>query len=408
MAPPAAAWPEGMGGAPGASGSPEMPEGSGATERTGPERFGDGSGLPVRVTRVSPKGAVHPVGDAEVLLEHWVRPPGRDAERELDGVWRGRTDARGRVRFPGTPTEGNGPSGPHERRGPGGSSSGEWIPVTVDDGVLFRGQSLGDRRGEEPLSLRLYEATTDRSALGASLRLGLSVHQGRLVVQSVTELRNDGRQLVDLRDGDPLRVPVLLPEVMGRPMDRGLLPREAASDRLVYEVTPERGRLVLDEGALWYEGPVPPGDGPRIRVRYTLPIVAARQDLALTTPLDLERLVVTSTWSRWIDPRVLPSVAGGDREDEGRSRAASGPPDFTVAERRQGEQRQRFFHLDRAPEAGETVHVRVDRLPRPERVLTGAATVGAVLLLALFGLGFAALRQRRSEGAAERSEASGP
>ena len=84
---------------------------------------------------------------------------------------------------------------------------------------------------------------------------------------------------------------------------------------------------------MFFEGPIPPGSPTTLQARYALPIVAERQDVALTTPVPLDQLMISTSWTDRVAPRVVPDrefLAVGREPGESvqrflRNRAAAGP-----------------------------------------------------------------------------------
>ncbi|MGM0575474.1 MAG: hypothetical protein ACQEXJ_07060 [Myxococcota bacterium] len=321
-------------------------------------RGATGTGDPVvRVVSVDPEGRVEPLADAEVVLEHWSRPPGRDTEPTLDDSWIGTTGEGGRVVFQDVPLGG-----------------GELRATLVRDGVTFRAMDVG---GGEASEIRVHEVTTDRDGLHATARMGLELREENLVVDQTLSVRNEGTRAVDLtRKGHGLRIPVPLPAVFGGSLDRGLLPPDTAARHMATRSRPERGRFVYEDGAMYWEGAIPPGKTIDLQARYALAITHTRQDLAFSTPLPVDSVTLTTSWPDRVAPVVVPEAP------------------YEVVERRDGETIQRFVRLGEAPEPGEAVVVRVDRLPQPLRVYLGVAWGGGFLLAGLFFLAVLAGRRR--------------
>lgn len=315
--------------------------------------------LPVTVLKVSSDGTSEALVGHEVALETWRSVPGPKAERELDAVHHGRTDAQGRVRF----------------EPPVAKSGQERIATLVYEGVTYQSEPI--EVSPSGATLRVYDTSAALGGLKGRLTLGLDVRDGFVIVDSTLVVFNRSRETIDTRRAEPgLRLPIALPAIGETPWEAGVIPSSTGPRHVSLRQSPERGRYQFQDGAIYYQGPLFPGQSTTLQVRYALPIVAERQDVALTTPMDLEQLLVTTTWTDRINPRVVP-----DRS-------------FLVVGREPGESVQRFMRIETPPKAGEPVVIRIDRLPRPDAVQNQLAVGGGVALLVLFGLSLVGLRRR--------------
>ena len=322
-----------------------------------------GRDLTVEVVHVRGDGAVQPRAGVEVLLETWEHRTGQRGGPTLGACHRGVTGAAGAVVFPGLRPLGAG---------------GEYRPTVVLDGVTFEGTGTG-RGGipDHPLEVRTYDVVSDASRLTASAQIDLSVRDAFLLVDMAIGFDNPDRVVVDLTRGDGLRFPVPLPSVFGGALDVGLIPSATAERHLSWRAVPEGGRLAFRRGQVRYEGAVFPGDGQTIQLRYALPIVDGRQDLAFTAPLDFDGLVVSASWPARTAPLIVP-----DRPYQG-------------VDEEKGETRQRFASVDQPPRAGEVFVLHVDRLPVGGAFYTRVAVGGAMLLAVIFLLAMLAASARR-------------
>ena len=315
--------------------------------------------LSVRVLVVDLEGASVALGSHEVALETWRIVPGPKAERELESVYHVRTNPEGVARF----------DVPYQATGE------ERLVTLVYDGLTYMSESVQTTTRE--LELRVYEARADAERLSGNMTLGLDVRDGFVIVDTRLVLTHPERFALDTgREGRGLRVPLALPAVGEVPWEAGVIPSETGPRHVSLRQTPEQGRFQFRDGAVFYEGAIFPGQPFTIQVRYALPIIEERQDLALTMPVDLDQLTVTTTWTDRVAPRVVP-----DRE-------------FLAVGRKPGESVQGFMRIEGPPKAGEAFVLRVDRLPRPYAVRNQFAVGGGVLLLVLFGLSLVALRRR--------------
>ena len=209
------------------------------------------------------------------------------------------------------------------------------------------------------------------------MTIGLDVRDGFLIVDTSLALSNRSRQTVDTRRMGPgLRVPLALPAVHGGPWELGVIPPDTGPRHVSLRATPQRGRFQFLDGAIFFQGTIPPSRLMTLQVRYALPIVEERQDVALTSPVPLDQLMVTTTWTDRVAPRVVPDRA------------------FLAVGREPGEAVQRFLRVEPPPAVGEAFVLHVDRLPRPHAVRNQLAIGGGVLLVVCFGLSLVALRRR--------------
>ncbi|MDP6947021.1 MAG: hypothetical protein QF464_22925, partial [Myxococcota bacterium] len=225
--------------------------------------------------------------------------------------------------------------------------------------------------------LRVYDATDDISSLRGRMNVGLDVRDGFVIVDTSLSLSNRSRHTIDTRRiAKGFRLPVALPAVFGGPWEVGVIPSDTGPRHVSLRATPEGGRFQFRDGAIFFEGPLTPGRPTTLQARYALPIVDERQDVALTTPVPLDQLMISTSWTARVAPRVVP-----DRE-------------FLAVGREPGEAVQRFLRVERPPAVGEPFVIHVDRLPRPDAVQNQLAVGGGVALFVIFGLSLVALRRR--------------
>lgn len=331
----------------------------------GAARGASGGTVDVRVEHVSPAGAVTARAGVEVVLETWRSVPGPRREAAIGDCWRATSDAAGLARFRAVPP----------------LADGDLIASTVLDGVTFRTEPIRQPAGAlSPAALRTYDAITDRSRLTARVQLDVDVRDAFLIVDLSMSLDNPDRVVVDLgRAGEGLRFPVPLPSVFGGALDAGMIPAATSARHMSTRVVPDRGRFVFRRGQVTYEGPVLPGDRQSLQLRYALPIVDARQDIAFTAPLDITQLAVSATWPRRTAPVVVP-----DRAHQGIERAES-------------ELHRRFARVLEPPKAGEVFVLRIDRLPVSRAFYMRLALGGAAALLVIFALTLLAAGARRRD-----------
>jgi hypothetical protein len=308
-------------------------------------------GIPVQVRRVNEDGSMAPVSGVEVLLERWASSPATMGEKRLDALYQSTSDAAGYARFP------------VEARAGGAAL----IASTVDEGITrFASPAAGNSAA--PIDLRLYELGGVAEDLQGAMQVDLSVRDGFVIVETAWTVSTLGRRLVRLEGEDRLRVPIALPAVFGDSMDTGMFPNDTARRHLALQLSPETGRLIVKDGAVFYEGAIAPGAGTSIRVRYPLPIVAERMDLAFRSPIKTSSLSLSSAWSDRVAPRVVPET------------------EFRAYRSVRSENVRRFLVVKQPPKAGDALVIHVSRLPRPLDVHATAAIGGSLVLLFLFSL----------------------
>lgn len=311
--------------------------------------------ISVKVVKVSPSGATAPFVGAEVVVELWVGQGGRmpDLSARASGMV-GIQLAAASIQVSGSDGIATFPS---QTLG-----VGQRLTVSVlADGHTFGGQPIEPGK---PSEIRVYDRTEDVSSLSSELLIGLFVDE-RMVVADVTlTFHNDSPQIIDVEQ-QGLRLPMVLPAVRGWPVE-GVLP-DGALRHIANQREPIRGRISMEKGSVVYRGPILPGRGQKIRLRYGIPIENSRQGLGIVSKMDSTRVRVISRWSKRIAPQVVP----------GRS--------FTAFERDQGEQRQRQIVIDDPLPAGTPLLLNLDRLPYAVGAESAVALIGSLVLLALFG-----------------------
>ncbi len=320
-----------------------------------------GGSMRVSVEHVSPVGVAVPLAGHPVILEAWTRKA-MSSEMEISEAWRGSSDAAGLVVFSSLPSL---PPGSHYRAS-----------------VLYRGVSFATKQvtGPNPMqteTVRVYERTADASELTGSLVASVRVEEAVLVVNVRLFLDNPLLEVVDLDQVRPgLRMPLLLPAVFGAPLDRGLIPMDNAGKHMRRDAEPDRGRFVFADGALYYRGPILPGDM-TLTAAYAVPIVETAQTLALSAPVELERVFVSGEWSDRIAPRLIVERPHSLHDSHSRERWG------------------RAIQLDDGLKKGEPLLVQVDRLPVVGVVPRAVTVGGSVLLVTSFGLAVVIGRRRR-------------
>jgi hypothetical protein len=315
---------------------------------------GAAAGVHVNVQRVSAAGALSSAAGVEVLLERWTTAPSRMGESALDAIYQATTGPDGRAVFPAAARAG-----------------GATVVASVVDRGITRRASPDTRTPNRPIALRLYDDEGTPSELEGVMQIDLSIRDGFVIVETAWTVSTTGRRLVRFEGDGRMPVPMALPAVFGGSLDAAMLPPDTARRHLALSVSPETGRLVLRDGGIFFEGHIAPGQGTLIRVRYALPIVAERMDLAVRSPIALAGFSLSSSWSDRVAPRVVPDRA------------------FRAHRRVRGETVQRLLRVLEPPAAGEPMVLFVSRLPRPLDVHAATAVGGSLILLFLFGLAVA-------------------
>ncbi len=324
-----------------------------------------GGPVAVEVVHVSPQGAVTPRSGVEVVLESWRQVPGPGQQTTIGDCWQATSDPAGLAHFAAVPP----------------LADGQYLASVVVDGITFRTESIRQPAGSlAPATLRIYDASTDASRLTARVQLDVDVRDAFLIVDLSMSLDNPDRVVVDLgRADEGLRFPVPLPSVFGGALDVGLIPAATAARHMSTRVVPDRGRFVFRRGQARYEGAVLPGDRQTLQLRYALPIVDARQDIAFTAPIEFTQMAVSATWPARTAPVVVPDRA------------------HQAIERAESELNRRFARVLEPPRAGEVFVLRIDRLPVSGAFYMRLALGGAGALTIVFLLSLIAAASRRRD-----------
>lgn len=312
----------------------------------------------VEVQHVAPSGATSALAGAEVLLEAWSQA-GMGGAGSLVAARTAITGSDGVATFSAL----------------GDLKGTQLKPSVVYKGVTYAAEGI-EATGR--VTLRVYEPTGRPSDLKMSVFGNLDVREKQVIVGVRVGLENSGREVLDYdRRAEGLRVPLLLPAIYGGAMRVGVIPGETAARHMAMRLTPDRGRLVFEGGHLVYRGPVLPGERQTLEVRYALPIVEERQDLAFAAPVDLSSVTLDAVWSQKIAPRVFFEAP------------------FTSVERDEALNHRRRMRLLSEPKAEQAVVVRVDRLPRAVALQATVAWGGMSVLVLVFVLALVAGRTRR-------------
>lgn len=313
----------------------------------------------VKVFKVSLQGGRQPVAGAEVVLEKWQVSP-RDGKK-LSEVQVVTTGKGGVATFRNVMTR----------------AGITYVASTIADGLTFTTPDIEGFAPRQALELHLYETTQALDALEIDMKLLLEVREAAVVVQFEARLHNRSQKVIDLRDVEGLRVPLILPAI-GDTAWTGYLPTEKAVSNIRLDSTPNRGRLSLSKGGIVYQGPIFPGEGhQRLRGSYAIPIISEQLDLAVVSDVPLIGVAIRAGWGRTISPRLLPTRP------------------FDMRESNLGNTIVRNIKLRGPVNAGETLLFRFDRLPYALSAESNMAFYGGSFCFILFGL-FVLIGRRRA------------
>lgn len=319
-----------------------------------------GTWLPrVKVFHISEAAGRQEVQGAEVILEKWTSQP--RGGLVLDKAQVAKTDSKGLARFGGV----------RVRRGD------SYVASTLHDGLTYTTFKIEGFAPKSPLEINVYERTEDTKELKLEAILELRVLEAMIAVRLDIRFHNPTQKVMDLRQGDGLRLPLLLPAI-GDEAWTGYLPTEKATPHIHLLTNPRRGRLDLKRGGVFFSGPIFPGRGhQRIGIAYGIPINSDKLDLAFQADQPLTRLRVVGTWKKVIAPRLMPGSA------------------FDVEEDDLGDGVARRMKIREPAQEGETLTIRIDRLPYALSAEANLAFYGGSILFGLFLL-FVLIGRRRA------------
>ncbi len=333
---------------------PEPMLDGGAASATAPPVVAPGRRVVVRL--VDPQGRVTAAPGVRVREERLRRSTGMDGTVELAAARAGVTGDDGLVVFPV-----DGELGPGE---------------SLRHVATWEGHDWDAREGEA--AILLHHTTPRTDALRLGMQAFIELRDNNFMLQQQYVLINGSNLAIDLTGGAGLRIPLLVHEVFGEPLDLGYLPLRPDSRTSRFEVTPPRGRVAVERGALVYRGIVPPGRAVQVRASYAVPYDGdSRHTLSLRSPVDLDEVRVAV---------VSPTVSG--------LRASLGAPHRTLS-RPTADGVELWLMPTAMPKAGEPLEVVLvntpDRLAVTRRL--GLALGGGVLF-AVSALFFATRRRR--------------
>ena len=313
----------------------------------------------VKVFHISESAGRQEVQGAEVILEKWTSQPRGGLVLAKAQV--AKTDSKGMARFGGV----------RVRRGE------SYVATTLHDGLTYSTFKIDGFAPKSPLELNIYERTDDTKELKLEAIVELRVLEAMIAVRLDIRLHNPTQKVIDLREGEGLRLPLALPAI-GEEAWTGYLPTEKAMPHIHLLTDPKRGRLVLKRGGVYYLGPIFPGRGhQRIGIAYGIPINSDKLDLAFQSDQPLIQLRIAGSWKKIIAPRLMPATA------------------FDVEEDDLGDSVARRMKIREPAQKGETLTIRLDRLPYALSAESNLAFYGGSLLFGLFFL-FVLIGRRRA------------
>ena len=259
-----------------------------------------------------------------------------------------------------------------------GVLAGESIPrggraraAIVYQGTRF--EALADAEGQ--MRIDAFDRGESLAELSARLHVGLSVDESRVWVQTDMVVHNPTGLVIDLtRTQEALQLPLVGPVIGGVAITAGWMPPQARRHMKIRS-TPDRGLSDLVDGTWTYKGLILPGATTRFQIRYPLDIDRDEMKLGLRyDQMPIEDFLVTMESGSRIQPNVVlsrPSVGQGSDEPGGGTRVT---------------------WLANPLPAGETVEMRLMRLPASPNIVRRLVLGG--LLLGAFAWGVGLLRAR--------------
>jgi|GEM_PF-6914581 len=319
-------------------------------------------GVRVLVRRFEGDGSLTPLPGVEVRRERYKKLGGMEGGTELIEVLSGQTGPGGAVVFP--------VSGP-----PGVAESDSYVATWA--GLEWE---VATTEGASEFTATVFPLTTKTDAFRMGLQAFVELRDSNFLVQQQYTLVNDSFEAIDFSGGEGLRIPLLIHDVFGQPLNVGYLPTRTDSKRTRFDIKPRRGRLTVERGTLIFRGIVPPGRGVQVLASFAIPY--AEEDshvLSLSAPYDLD------------DVRV--AVVAPDRSG---LKAALVAPHRAAPRTTAGAEELWLIPLE-SPKAGQPLQLILDHTPDRRAVTRNIATaLGGAVLFVISAIFFATRRRRKA------------
>lgn len=313
----------------------------------------------VKLTEVTPDGHVRPLAGQvawAVAVSRGMGPHG--ANDDTVGRWRTVSDLSGRAVFTDV----------------GFIDKASYQVIVPFQGVTYRTEEFGSNG--QPVELRVYHVRPEPTDLTLSALWKVELAESFLRVSQLVKVQNPTLTTFDyVHSPKGLRLPTLSFVAFDRILTSRVFP--PGDTHGGQPPSTGQGRLVGEDGAIVYRGPVLPGNALYFEFSYNLPYDDETARLGTVSDLPLSEAMLTLVWSDRVHPRFHLErphrVFRG--EEDGLQRA-----DLVVQGR---------------TEAGAPIVLSLDRLAAQSHLPQHAAKVGAVAAFALFGVLVAGAVRRR-------------
>ncbi len=312
------------------------------------------------VVEVTPAGDMGPLpGIRCTLVATRHRPGPHGGHSEVVGRWHARSDSAGRVQFFDVTFD----------------KKAQLQVVVPFQGVAYRSDKFQRAMGD--LSIRVYHVVPDSARLRMRGDWTIEVADSMFRVTQTVNLENPTNTTIDFTHHPTgFRVPTLSHGLAGeRVVTHGIFPR----GDLHGQVKPStgQGRVVAENGAVVFRGPVPPGDGLFFRLMYNIPYEVERVTLSTVAGIPIREGVVSVIWTHRVHPQVRSSRPHRARLQE------------------HGSLNRLDMLMDGVVEAGEPIVVHLDHLPSPSPLHRWVALAGGAGMVSVFVLLLIGARLRR-------------
>jgi len=312
------------------------------------------------VVEVTPDGDMGPLPGIRCTLVATRHRPGPHGGRsEVVGRWHARTDSAGRVQFFDVTFD----------------KKAQLQVIVPFQGVAYRSDKFQRATGD--LSIRVYHVVPASAQLRMRGDWTIELSDSMLRVSQTVNLENPTNTTIDFTHHPTgFRVPTFSHGLAGdRVVTHGLFP----PGDLHGQVKPStgQGRVVSENGAVVFRGPVPPGDGLFFRLMYNIPYEVERVTLSTVAGVPIREGVVSVIWTHRVHPQVRSSRPHRARIQE------------------QGTLNRLDMLIDGVVEAGVPIVVHLDHLPSPSPLHRWVALAGGLGMVFVFALLLIGARLRR-------------
>ena len=244
-----------------------------------------------KVTEVTPDSVQRALVGQEVLLVATLARQGQHgAATEVLETWRALTNETGMVSFAGV------------KRHPRAKYRFQ-LPF---QGVVYKSRDFDPGKGA-PQKMRVFSVSPQPQDLSLRVVYSMFVDEVAVSVAVGVEVWNQSMLTIDYTHSPKgLRVPTLANMIGDRAYTHGLWP--AGKVQGVEHVSGSAGRVVSEEGAVVFRGPVEPGKKVLFEIRYRVPFASEDIRLGGVSDVPIHNLSARVRWSKRIHPRVRLNV----------------------------------------------------------------------------------------------------